>query len=199
LPVIKSLLLCLLLFPRPSPGDAGLLEKVRSALRASQPFRVVFVQQVFIADQKEIEESGEIIFIDHQHLRWNYLVPEKKIFLLQGDAYQFLLAEEGQLLRGRIGRQNEQLIWQILFDDRVDRPVTIDKKETVITIQGREDDFFSQLEVHVNRRYLPERVVQTDVAGLKTIYQFSHYQERLPLKSAALRFDIPAGVEIIDQ
>ena len=110
-----ALLLLLAALLHSQHGGGDFLKRVRDKVLLSQPFRSDFIQQVYIDEEKTLEESGFIIFADRSRVKWQYLDPEAKTFILEGGSYRFYDSANNQLSRGRIGERGEQLIWELLF------------------------------------------------------------------------------------
>ena len=85
-----------------------------------------------------LEESGVIVFADRERVKWQYLDPEFKMFILEKDRYRFYDRENNQLLRGALGERNEQLIWELLLSDRPGSAASWDARTR--TIRLRLDD-----------------------------------------------------------
>ena len=110
-------------------GQEPMIKRVRKSITDIQPFQVEFVHQVFIDEEKDFEESGEIVFVNPQQIKWHYRKPENKIFILEGSRYRFFIEESNQLLRGDVGKQNKQVIWQLLFSQEDGRNIQCDEKK----------------------------------------------------------------------
>ncbi len=65
------------------PAPTSMVEQLRAKIIASQPFRADFVQQVLIDGEVNLEESGFIIFADRSRVKWQYLRPDFKTFILE--------------------------------------------------------------------------------------------------------------------
>ena len=191
-----NLLWLLLLFVPLISSDLTLLKTVRSAVRDSQPFRVDFVQQVFLEDELEIEESGHILYQDQTRLLWTYTHPEHKVFLLEGTTYSFYEKESNQLIVGQIKEKNQQWIWQLLFSEKVLDDVRCDGDGKTIYIRNDNDDL--DFEVSVGPGGLPLRVKQRDASGAVHIYEFRNYTRRVKLDPRAFELDLPDDVEVLD-
>ena len=193
------LVLCALLAPRLAAADAPLLARARAAIRAAAPFSVDFRQQVSIDGVPEATETGVILFAAPTHLKWTYAKPERKVFLLEGDRYQFLNLPEHQLLRGRIAREGDRLLWQLLDETRPAPGKSVREERGRIVIESREGEDSLHLEIELDAGGLPSRVVQEDDSGVRNETRFSHYRTRLSLRPGDLTLEIPPGTEIVDE
>lgn len=199
MPIRRTVFLIFWLTALLDPAQQPLLNRVRNALTAIQPFRVDFVHQVFIDREKDYEESGEIVFENPQHLKWHYLKPENKIFILEGNHYQFYMEESHQLMRGEVDKKNEQMIWQILFSENQVRQIRSDEKTRTIRIRNDSERDFLDIEIKIGAGDLPVHAVQIDPWGVRTIYRFGQYRRHDSLNPQEFELKLPEDVEIMDE
>ncbi|MGD2085764.1 MAG: outer-membrane lipoprotein carrier protein LolA [Candidatus Aminicenantes bacterium] len=182
------------------------IKTVRDTLNQIKPFKVNFVQQVYTDEQLDIEESGEIIFNNHQLLKWTYLTPDYKVFLLEGDNYQFYDEDNEQLIIGKIKDRSQQWVWQMLFADDIfrDYEVTWDKARKKIHIKnnpnsrtGASGDITIDIEIIINDDSLPITLIQADPSGARIVYHFKEYQSKITIPDKTFRLSVPDNVEII--
>lgn len=199
----------LLLFTvTPETGPSQLLKEVRNALNRIKPFQVRFVQQVYGDEQPDepyaktlpdIEESGEILFKDDRRLKWTYLKPELKIFLLENDSYKFYDEDNEQLTVGKIKDRGSQWIWQLFFSDDILPYARVGDTGKTIFIKKEDAQEPLNVEIQLNNRYLPVRVIQQDRGtGARIVYTFTDYKENVEIPSGAFELNVPDDVEIID-
>ncbi len=175
--------------------QSPLINEVRNSINRIKPFKVRFVQQVFDEDQLEIEESGEIIFKDHQQLKWTYLDPDYKVFILEGGNYKFYDQENEQLTIGEVKDKGQQWIWQLLFSEKAADHIKADEKNRKVHIKN--DAEALDLEVLVDNRFLPVKAVQNDPSGARLVYYFKDYKEKIKISSDLFQLKVPEGVEVI--
>lgn len=176
-----------------------LVEQVRAKIAASQPFRADFVQQVFIDNDLSVEESGFIVFVDRHHLKWQYLRPEHKTFILENERYRFFDRENNQLLTGTIGAGNEQIIWDLLCAPRPGQASRWDERTRTIHLSMDGDAGTQELKIRIGADLLPERVEQTTDGEVSHVYLFSNYRTGIGVAADEFTLDLPADVEIIEQ
>lgn len=177
------------------------LQRVRASILQSQPFRVDFVQQVFIDDDLTLKESGVIVFADREHVKWQYLDPEFKVFILEKDRYRFYDRENNQLLQGLLGERNERLIWELLLSDRPGEAASWDARTRTIRLRldGKPGSAGAQeLKILVGPDFLPLRVEQAGENEVTTVYVFRNYRSRVALAAGEFDLDLPADVEVIE-
>ena len=182
-----------------------LLKKVRDALNRIKPFQVRFVQQVYGDEQPDaktlpdIEESGEILFKDDRRLKWTYLKPDLKIFLLENDNYKFYDEDNEQLTVGKIKDRGGQWIWQLFFSDDILPYARVGDAGKTIFIKKEDAQEPLNVEIQLNSRYLPVRVIQQDRGtGARMVYTFTDYKENVEITDRAFELNVPDDVEIID-
>ena len=192
-----------LLIPAPTSAaraaNGDFLKQVRARILASQPFRVDFVQEVYVDDEMTIQESGVIVFADRGRVKWQYLDPTPKTFILENGGYRFYDPENNQLLRGRVGARGEQLIWELLFSDRPGTASRWDPGQRTITLSLAGENGIQELVVTVGADLLPARVRQAAAGEVTTVYVFSNYRSRVALAAGEFDLSLPADVEIVDE
>ncbi|NIM15115.1 MAG: hypothetical protein GTO45_24390 [Candidatus Aminicenantes bacterium] len=177
------------------------IKEIRRSLNRIKPFKVSFVQQVSSEKNAnmpvDLEESGEILFKNDQQLKWTYLEPDYKVFLLEGDDYQFYDEDNEQLIIGKIKDRSQQWIWQLLFADDIFRYARWDEARKSIHIKNDRDSI--DMEIIINSDSLPVKVVQTDLSGARMVYYFKDYCQRIIIPEDAFRLQVPEGVDIVRQ
>jgi outer membrane lipoprotein-sorting protein len=188
------------------PTAKDTIRTVRDSLNRIKPFKVNFAQQVYTDEQLDIEESGEIIFKNDQLLKWTYLDPDYKVFLLEGDNYQFYDEDNEQLIIGKIKDRSHQWVWQMLFSDDIFRDylVTWDKAHKKIHIKNNPDsrtgdtgDITIDIEIIINDDSLPITLIQDDPSGARIVYHFKEYKPKIEIPGDTFRLSVPDDVEII--
>lgn len=182
-----------------APAAVDFLQRLRDKIIHSQPFKTDFIQQVFIDEEKTLEESGTIIFADRTLMKWQYLDPAVKTFILKDGRYSFYDRENNQLMRGRIGARSEQLIWELLFSDKPGNASSWDAQQRTIRLRLDGENGIQEIKIKVGSDYLPERVEQTAVNDVTTVYLFRNYHSRIRLAAGEFDLVLPGDVEIIEE
>jgi len=175
------------------------LEQVRAKITGSQPFKADFVQQVFIDGEMSLEESGFIFFVDRAHVKWQYLRPEFKTFILENGSYRFYDRENNQLTKGHIGSRNEQLIWDLLFSQKPGQISRWEERTRTMLLRVDDPSGWQELKIKIGRDLLPERVEQTSANEVTTVYLFKKYLTRITPDAGEFVLNLPATVEIIEE
>lgn len=187
--------------PAAAPAADAFLQRVRERILQSQPFRVDFVQQVYIDNELTMKESGVIVFADREHVKWQYLDPEFKVFILEKGRYRFYDRENNQLLRGLLGERNERLIWELLLSDRPGGAASWDARTRTIRLNLDDESGAAgaqELKILVGADFLPLRVEQAAENEVTTVYVFRNYRSRVVLAAGEFDLDLPADVEVIE-
>lgn len=200
--------------------------KIREAINQIKPFKVNFIQQVYTDEEQEadISESGEILFESSQRLKWVYLDPDFKVFLLENSSYQFYDEDNEQLIKGTIKNKNQQWIWQLLFSDDLFQLYDVDWDESKKEIHIRnkkenglfkssasnsknlnkgkvdaETSFDMKIDIHVfvGDNYLPTKIEQKDISGTLIIFYFNDYLSNVKISKGEFHIDVSEDVEII--
>jgi hypothetical protein len=190
------LALCL---PLLLPAPTSLVERVRAKIIASQPFRTDFTQQVFIDGEMSLEESGFIVFVDRRHVKWQYLQPEYKTFILENERYRYFDRDNNQLLTGVIGPGNEQIIWDLLCAPQPGQVSRWDERTRTIRLELDGNAGPQELKIRIGANLLPERVEQTAASEVSHVYLFRNYRTVIRVGPREFALDLPADVEIIEQ
>ena len=197
---LKKAIVALILLSSVSglPSAPNWLEQMRVRIIASQPFKANFVQQVFIAGEMNLEESGFIVFADRTRMKWQYLHPDTKTFILENDRFQFYDQENNQLLKGAIDPGNEQIIWDLLCSQKPGQDMRWEERTRTIHLKINEGPERQEFEIRIGADFLPERVKQKSADEVTTVYIFSNYQTRITLGAGEFTLNLPEDVEIIE-
>jgi outer membrane lipoprotein-sorting protein len=145
----------------------------------------------------DIEETGEILFKDDLHLKWTYLYPDLKIFLIEKDLYKFYDEENEQLTIGKIKEKNKQWIWQLFFSDEILQFTTTEEKSKRLFLRKEDSDPPLDIEIVLNSEYLPIKVIENNPSGIKMVFYFNNYKKQVKIPTGAFDLKIPKGVDIV--
>jgi outer membrane lipoprotein-sorting protein len=174
------------------------LEQVRAKINDSRPFRADFVQQVMIDGELNLEESGFIVFADSTRMKWQYLRPDFKTFILENGRFQFYERENNQLLKGRIDPRNEQLIWDLLCSPKPGQSSRWDERTRTILLRVEDGSGRQELKIKIAADFLPERVEQTSASEVTNVYLFRNFRTGIVLADGEFALNLPESVEIIE-
>ena len=173
-----------------------MLVEVRKKIDSIKPFKVSFTNQVVSDHEVDIEEKGEMTFLDSQTIKWEYLVPDHKIWILSGDTFEYYDAEEEQVTRGTLTKKAQLWIFQILYDNVLDDDIRIDHSARSIHFLNREDAV--DIKIFFAADFLPSRIIQKDPTGVSIIYIFSEYRTNIALGRDEFKLKTDGNVDIIE-
>lgn len=193
--------------------EKKIIADIRQALNRIKPFKVDFVQQVLDesremsdrpdTDDIDLEEKGEILFNHERQLKWTYLEPDYKVFLLEGDDYQFYDEDNEQLMKGKVNDRSQQWLWQLLFSDSLfqSRELSWDEVSRTLHIKRNSETdpgvIDVELDIVIDTAYLPVQVLQGDPSGARILYRFNRYQPKIALDDTSFVLKVPVGVDVI--
>lgn len=148
----------------------------------------------------DIEESGEILFKDQNHLKWIYTKPDVKIFVLDGDLYRFYDEDNEQLRLGKAIEGKGQWFWQIFFSDELAPFIQADENSRMLHIKKNDPDEPLDIQVWLNDRHLPYKVFQVDDnLKIHMVFLFSEYKENVTPTPGEFEIKVPQNVDIVDE
>lgn len=192
----------LLLLSNPSPGvsaekNCSLWNAARGAIQIMKPFRVSFSQQVYYGDDLSVEESGDLLFVENRKIRWTYRDPEFKVFLLEGDHYQFYEPEAAQLTKGRVHSRQKGWIWELLVSNEKSAIRACNPSNRSMEIEDPAEGV--RYLVSLDSEYRISRVEFQDSGGGRQVFLFSKYKPQVTVQSEAFLLNPPPGTEIITE
>jgi outer membrane lipoprotein-sorting protein len=174
---------------------ADLLGKVRTEINRSLPFAADFRQKLVYEGQVELEESGRLVVKNPDLIKWHYVEPEVKTFLLKGSRYYFYDRDFGQLTVGRIENRKGEWIWQLLFSEDIREICIEDTQRRILTI--RDTARGVDITVQLSEQMIPVRVVQQEEGGYQRVLEFSAFTARVSLLPGEFELNIPPETDII--
>ena len=173
-----------------------LLDKVRKKLDSIKPFKVEFINQVINDSVLEIEEKGVMTFRDRNKIKWEYLEPDNKIWILSGNSYEYYDVEDEQVTRGKLAKKTQLWIFQLLYTEELNENITIDTESRFIHFSNKEEG--ADFRIFLSEDLLPSRIIQKDPTGVDIIYIFSQYKKNLSLAADEFQLKIRGDVDIIE-
>jgi len=179
----------------PAASDPFLLQ-VREKLNSIKPFRVSFINRVISGNSVDIEEKGVMTFRDSGAIKWEYLEPDHKVWILTGNSYEYYDHEDEQVTRGKLDKKTRLWIFQILYEKEPGDSVRTDRgRKEIRFINSAEGADFR---IYLSDDLLPLKVVQKDPTGVDIVYLFSKYRSRVKLPEDEFKLKISGNVDIIE-
>jgi len=183
--------------------------KTEAKLRSFRSLQADFKQVYYSSTvSTPLEEEGRLYLQKPGWMKWEYLKPEKKIFLIKNNLYQEYYAEEKQLVEKTFSdEENEAEVLSLLAGERgilenysVDLSPFPTENSNVFQIKltplTEETDTFILLEIDV-KTWLIKKIVSFDWTSNKQEFHFSRIEINKNFPKDTFELDIPADVEII--
>jgi outer membrane lipoprotein-sorting protein len=172
-----------------------LMEKAKNAIANAQPFTVKFKNQVFNDKIKELEETGNIVFLDQNHIKWTYQQPDLKIWLLKDKEYRFYHEDNEQLIIGRANQINNHWIWNLFSANLDSYHLECQEKKQWIHIKKESESL--DIKIFFNQNFLVNKVIQLDPTGLEVVYLFEDYQQKATIPANTFELKVPENTDTI--
>jgi outer membrane lipoprotein-sorting protein len=184
------------LLPQDAPMPCPALDAARAAMQSMKPFRATFTQQVYYDEELAIEESGDLLFVDPNRIRWTYRDPELKIFLLEAGRYRFYEPEASQLTLGTMTGGQGGWIWRLLASTDADvvESCPPSGKELVL----RDPEHGTRFRLRLDRQHRVVQVEHTDSGGARHIYILRDYLARVTVTENDFQLEIPKDTEVVN-
>ena len=177
-------------------GECPALKAARSTMEAMKPFGADFIQQVYYGEELTVEEKGTLVFATPRLIRWTYLDPEHKVFLLNGEGYQFYEPEAGQLTRGSLKGRRGGWIWQLLVSN--DTQIVEDCPPAGGKMVLKDPADGTRFRILLDKRNRIVRVEHRDSGGARHVYLLSKFRERIKPDADEFRLQVENGTEVVD-
>jgi len=153
---------------------------------------------------REIVESGKVTIKRPGRMRWEYLEPEKKLFISDGRRFYFYVPEDhqvivqdqegqrslaGRLLSGEGGLLDE-------FDAGLDEPLEPGVYRVKL-VPRRQDAELERAFVDIEPSGRLRSILIEDVQGNRTRFRFEDVKENTGAPDRLFHFEVPKGVEVI--
>jgi len=205
------LLAVLLLAGAPSPDKSAVVSGLQAWLDGTSTLDMRFRQSLVSgALGTTATESGRMYLERPGKLRWDYLDPEKKIALLLGDRTALYLADDQQLIRGRLTA--EQGLFPRLLAGRERLEDLFSATLVATPAAGGGGSFRLRLApkgdpgamsvVMLTLRassFAIESAELVDETGNRTTYAFSEIRRNRGVPTGVFAFEPPPGTEIVDE
>jgi len=191
-----------------SPQEAARnIEKAFASLRSLQ---ADFEQYYYSASlATPLLEKGKLILQKPDLMRWEYLEPERNIYIYKGGVSLAYFPEDNQLFRHTLSpEEKDWAVFSLLTGRaRIIETYTIeaakfptDKKVSVqLKLIPLEEGELSYILIEADpRTWLLEKVIFLDWAGNKQEFHFSGFKLNPPLDARLFELEVPPGCEVID-
>jgi len=184
--------------------------------RRPRSLRAVF-QERYSEGQKQMRiESGTVYFRRPGQMRWEYESPEKKLFLVDGKTTWFYVPYDHTVTKAPIKESSDWRTPLALLTGKADLSrlcnqidladdSAIPSGHAVLRCRPKEAKNLSEgneytevlLELDTSTGELA-RIEIRQPGGIELEYRFGNWQTDIPLAGDLFRFQVPAGVAIVD-
>ena len=208
---MNFLCLILTLFLSSSFTAEDVVNKTGDKILSLNSLKADFEQLYYsISVSRPLVEKGKFYFKKPQLMKWEYMEPEKNIFLYKDRNFFFYVPEENQLTRGLLeegtpgteildilsGKKTLQADYIIEFS-----PFPTEKDHVYqIKLTPKEETEYSFILLEIERKtWLIGRAIFFDWAGNKTEFRFSNIKTNVKFPKNTFELKLPPDVEIIDR
>ena len=204
---IGGLFFCALLSMQPYGNNEAdmILARVESSYGNVRSFSADFVQ-AFSSRGISSTEYGRVLMQRPGLMRWEYLAPEKKLFIADGEKTYFYLEEENQLLVSEFNIEdtNSPLLFFLGKGDIRQRfsAALINQEEGLFVklVPLQPDPEIDELIIEVNEKdFMLKRIIVRDPVGQQNEYVLTNMDKNVHIAKQQFEIKVPGDVEIIEQ
>jgi len=194
------------------PGLKEVIASVQERYEKLHSFSCDFTQiQWNKALNRKEEESGRAFMKKPGMMRWEYTLPEPKLFIAKGGIFVFYLPEENQVQRYHskntttlstptlflAGEGNLEREFDISFVDS-DFPAAPEEHYFLKLYPKAQEENFESLILAVDKKsFLVEKLVMIDLLENRAEFFFTHINEKAHLEESDFDFEIPPGADVL--
>jgi outer membrane lipoprotein-sorting protein len=185
--------------------------RVENTLRSYRTFQANFEQLYFSATVSiPLHEKGKLYFKKPNLMKWEYLDPEEKIFLIKDDLFWDYNKEEKQLIKYDLagGEFNSEVLsllsGQVALLDHYSvelNPFPTENPNSLqikLTPKDEESaDTFLLLEID-EKTWFIQKLISFDWTGNKTEFRFDRIKTNINLPDRTFELRVPSDVEVIE-
>lgn len=191
--------------------EEELLAGIQAWLDGTRTLQGGFEQQLVSgALGSGMEESGRLYIGRPGRMRWDYIDPERKVALVDGELTWLWVEEEGQMMLGRLGEQGELLPRLLAGEGRLadsfdvsvaSYPSRPAKGEYLVELVPKGgDEAFEHVVLQVRPPdFAIEAAEVLDAAGNRILYRFHDLRRNRPITDEQFRFEPPEGTLILGE
>jgi outer membrane lipoprotein carrier protein len=204
---VLLLLCCALAINAQSVDDIA--KRTESRLRSMKSLQAEFIQTYYSSSvSAPLVEKGRVFIQKPGWMRWDYLNPEKKTFLLKESLYQEYYPEDKQVVQSNLSEEEGDIDFLGLLrgtkgiqDNFVVEPTTFPTENQNVhqlkLIPKRGDpETYIMLEVDAET-WLVLTAISFDWAGNRQVFEFSQIDVDTELPKDTFELKLPPDVDII--
>ena len=192
-----------------SESPAEIASRVQSRYQSLKSMKVTFAQ-TYEANGIRQEESGILWILKPGRMRWEYAVPERKIFLVDGKNSYFYVPAENQVSSRKLTQEDiRYTAFGFLLDQSslekdfqaeiipAEGPIPKDHRALkLVPKHSLENVAYILLGLHPENLEISVIVVR-ELSGADNSFAFSNLEENPTLKESLFELKIPKGTEVL--
>jgi outer membrane lipoprotein carrier protein len=184
-----------------APAEAGPLEALERWLAGTETlearFRQVLVSHALGAGA---EEAGRLYLERPGRMRWDYLEPERKVAIVEGERARLYVEADAQLWEGAL-EPSERALPALLSSERSLADLFETREagaDRVVLLPRTQDEAYEELTIAVDPRDGAVQSVEVlDAAGNRMRYEFSGLRRNAGVPPEIFEFEPPPGTEVV--
>jgi len=161
--------------------------------------------------RKELTERGTVLVKKPGRMRWTYSHPEKKVFVSDGRKIYSYVPEDRQVIVAPVPEGDEAATSALFLAGKgdltrdftvalADAPGAPPQTWTLRCAPRRQESEYAWMLLTIDRTTLDLRsLVTVDAQGGESTFVFTNVRQNIGLTDKAFQFDIPRGVDVINQ
>ena len=199
-----------------SDSAKSLAHLLEEHYRQPRSLRAVFLERYSEGQKQARIESGTVYFRRPGQMRWEYDSPEKKLFLVDGKTTWFYVPYDHTVTKAPVKESSDWRTPLALLTGKADLSRLCSLIE-VVTQTGVPSGHAvirclpKEAKGHSDEKGYTEVLLELDTStgelarieirqpgGIELEYRFGNWQTDIPLAGDLFRFQVPAGVAIVD-
>ena len=187
----------------PLPGPEALLSSFDARSRTIRDFTAKFTQTYRSgALGRAIVETGTVKVKRPSRMLFEYMTPDRKLFVADGETYYFYVPRDKQVMIQN-QRGDKRATARILAEGRLLQHFKCVGEETdalgrkLILTPLEKDPNVTRVSVVLDAQLRLRALEIQDAEGSTSRMVFEGFRENVGLKDTEFRFDVPKGVEVI--
>ncbi|MFC2169145.1 outer membrane lipoprotein carrier protein LolA [Acidobacteriota bacterium] len=184
--------------------------RTEAKFRSIQSIQSTFEQIYYSSSvSTPLREKGKFYFQTPDLMKWEYLDPEKKIFIYKDRILWSYIPEDEQIIKNYVSEEEENteilflLSGQIGIRDNYSlefSPFPTENRNALqLKLTPKKEDIYSFILLEISgKSWLIQKAIFFDWAGNKTEFQFKQIKTNINLSQDLFELDAPPGVEIIE-
>jgi outer membrane lipoprotein carrier protein len=201
---------------QPAGSAAAMAHLLQEHYRQPHTLQAIFLERYSEGEKQSRVETGTVYFRRPGEMRWEYDSPEKKLFVVDGKTTWFYVPYDRTVTKAPVKESSDWRTPLALLTGKADLSRLCSRIELVtqpgvpeghVVLRCRPKeakesaDQDSHLDVFLEMDSTTGELARIEIHQLGAIaleYRFGKWQTDIPLSADLFRFQVPAGVAIVD-